>query len=111
MVTEIRNRMPRIGTRKLYYMLEQELQDMNIGRDKLFSILRANHLMITPKRSYRITTNTHHRFYKHKDMVQHITVNRPEQVWVADITYLGYRNNHLYCILDYRCVFKENSRL
>ena len=99
MVTEIRNRMPRIGTRKLYYMLEHELQDMNIGRDKLFSILRANHLMITPKRSYRITTDTHHRFHKHKDIVQYVEVNRPEQVWVADITYLGYRNNHLYLSL------------
>lgn len=99
MVTEIRNRMPRIGTRKLYYMLEQELQDMNIGRDKLFSILRANHLMIAPKRSYRITTDTHHRFHKHKDIVQYVDVNRPEQVWVADITYLGYRNNHLYLSL------------
>lgn len=99
MVTEIRNRMPRIGTRKLYYMLENELQDLNIGRDKLFSILRANHLMIMPKRSYRITTNTHHRFYKHKDIVQNIKVSHPEQVWVADITYLGFRNNHLYLSL------------
>lgn len=99
MVMEIRNRMPRIGTRKLYYMLEQELQDMNIGRDKLFSILRGNHSMIMPKRSYRITTDTHHRFHKHKDIVQYVKVNRPEQVWVADITYLGYRSNHLYLSL------------
>lgn len=99
MVTEIRKRMPRIGTRKLYFLLEDRLKEMNIGRDKLFTILRANHLLIAPKRSYRITTNTHHRFYKHKDIVQDLHICRPEQVWVADITYLGYRNNHLYLSL------------
>ena len=96
MVTAIRKRMPRIGTRKLYHLLQKELQTMNIGRDKLFKIMNANHLNIIPKRSYMVTTNTHHRFYKHKDLIQDLTICRPEQVWVADITYLGSRNNHLY---------------
>jgi transposase InsO family protein len=96
LVTEIRNRMPRLGTRKLYYLLKNELQEMNIGRDKLFAILNANHLSIIAKRSYRVTTNTHHRFYKHKDLIQQLIIEKPEQVWVSDITYLGARNNHLY---------------
>jgi transposase InsO family protein len=96
LVTEIRKRMPRIGTRKLYYLLKKQLQEMSIGRDKLFKILNANHLSIMPKRSYRVTTNTHHRFYKHKDLIQQLTIEKPEQVWVSDITYVGARNNHLY---------------
>lgn len=96
MVIEIRKRMPRIGTRKLYYLLQNELQEMNIGRDKLFKIVSANHLNIMPKRSYKVTTNTHHRFYKHKDLISDMLICRPEQVWVADITYLGIRHAHLY---------------
>ena len=96
LVTELRKRMPRLGTRKLYYLLKNKLKEMNIGRDKLFAILNANHMSIMPKRSYRVTTNTHHRFYKHKDLIQQLTIEKPEQVWVSDITYLGARNNHLY---------------
>jgi putative transposase len=65
MVNELRIQMPRIGTRKLYYLLSERLQAMKVGRDKFFDILRANHLLIEPKRSYHVTTNSHHRFRKH----------------------------------------------
>ena len=60
MVDNIRMSQPRIGTRKLYYLLQNELNDLNVGRDKLFDILRANHMLITPLRSYHVTTNSHH---------------------------------------------------
>ncbi len=99
MVREVRLKMPRIGTRKLYHILESQLKVLNIGRDKLFQILNANHLSISPKRNYLITTNTHHRFHKHKDLIQNMNIHRPEQVWVSDITYLGSRSNHLYLSL------------
>ena len=91
--------MPRIGTRKLYHLLKDELQKLNVGRDKLFTILRANHMIIIPKRSYRITTNTHHRFHKHKDLVNGLYIQRPEQVWASDITYIGNRGNNSYLAL------------
>lgn len=64
MVEEIRCKLPKIGTRKLYYMLKEKLQEIGVGRDKLFDILRVNHLLIKPKRIYHITTNSHHRFKK-----------------------------------------------
>ena len=69
---------------------------MKIGRDKLFNILRANHLLIQPKRSYHITTNSHHHFKKHKNQVLDLEINRPDQVWVSDITYIGRRENPCY---------------
>jgi putative transposase len=102
LVQSIRLKMPRLGTRKLYYLLQAQLDVLGIGRDKLFSILRANHLMIHPKKSYRVTTNTYHRFYKHTDVVSSLQINRPEQVWVADITYVGNRaaNSYLALITD-----------
>ncbi|WP_040539729.1 IS3 family transposase [Pedobacter arcticus] len=99
LVLEVRMRMPRLGTRKLYHMLCPELQNLGIGRDKLFRIMKANHLDIVPKRQYHITTDSHHRFRKHKNLVEHLRVDRPEQVWVSDITYIGTRKNPMYLSL------------
>ena len=99
LVENIRMKMPKIGGRKLYFMLNEPLKTLKIGRDKFFNILKANHLLITPKRSYHITTNSHHRFRKHKNLVLDYQVTQPNQVWVADITYIGNRKNPSYLSL------------
>lgn len=91
--------MPRIGTRKLYYLLQNSLEELGVGRDRLFRILKANHMLIKPKRSYHITTNSHHRFRKHKNRIEYLEITRPEQVWVTDITYVGNRKNPMYLSL------------
>ncbi len=59
----------------------------------LNSILKANQMQIFPKRSYHITTDSHHSFRKHKNIVAQLSIVRPEQVWVSDITYIGNRTN------------------
>jgi len=99
LVLEIRQIMPRIGAKKLYYLLKNQLQELKIGRDKFIDILRANHLLIIPKRSYHITTNSHHRFRKHQNQILDLQISRPEQVWVSDITYIGKRDNPCYLSL------------
>lgn len=80
-------------------MLRNELSELGVGRDKLFDILRANHLLIKPKRSYHITTNSHHRFRKHKNLIDKVVPNRPNEHWVSDITYIGNRENPFYLAL------------
>ena len=99
MVLEIRQTMPRIGAKKLYFLLNNEFKQLKIGRDKFINILRANHLLIVPKRSYHITTNSHHRFRKHQNQILELQIHRPEQVWVSDITYIGKRENPYYLSL------------
>jgi putative transposase len=99
LVQEIRTLQPKIGTRKLYYLLYAELQSLKIGRDKFFTILRANHLLITPKRTYHTTTMSHHRFRKYPNIIKDIQINRANQVWVSDITYIGKREKPCYLSL------------
>lgn len=96
MVRDIRIELPRIGSRKLYHMLHQSMKEKKVGRDKLFDILRANHLLIMPVHSYHVTTNSHHRFRKHKNLIGSIEATRSEEIWVSDITYIGNRNRHIY---------------
>src|SRR5690554_5553197 len=80
-------------------MLQEPLQALHICRDRLFAIMKANHLDIKPKRQYRVTTNPHHRFRKHKNLIEDHEVSKPEEVWVSDITYVGTRSNPMYLAL------------
>jgi transposase InsO family protein len=108
LVQEQRMAQPRIGTRKLHHLLQEQLAEhhIKIGRDGLFDVLRQARLLVLPKRSYHKTTHSHHRFYKHPNLLkpglQQVTPNGPEQVWVADITYLPTqtRNTYLSLITD-----------
>lgn len=103
-VTAIRLHQPRLGTRKLHYLLQQQPDPvLQAGRDRLFRILRDARLLVMPGRAYHKTTQSHHRFYRHPNLLKsgknQVTASRPEQVWVADITYLPVRTGTAYLSL------------
>ena len=99
LVRTVRVEQRKAGTRKLYHLLEEKLKLLNVGSDMLFRILKANHMLVKPQRSYHVTTNSHHRFRKHKNLIENIVAERPEQIWVSDITYVGNRQNPMYLAL------------
>ncbi|MDW7692029.1 hypothetical protein R9C00_15200 [Flammeovirgaceae bacterium SG7u.111] len=80
-------------------MLKDRPRELGAGRDRLFAIMKANHMLIVPKRRYHITTDSHHRFRKHKNLIENLDIKGPEQVWVSDITYIGNRENPMYLSL------------
>jgi putative transposase len=100
-VLNIRKQMPRLGTRKLHYLLKQQLL-LNIGRDKLFTLLRNEELLILKKKKYTITTNSKHWMFKYPNLIKELVLTRPEQLWVADITYIDTfeGNAYLHLITD-----------
>ena len=61
LVFSILRLMPRIGTRKLYYLLRKDFDrlQIKIGRDALFAYLKTEHLLVKPKKNYvkRINRN------------------------------------------------------
>lgn len=99
LVGQERRVQPKLGTRKLYFILKNKLRDLKVGRDKFFDILRANHLLIIPKRSYHVTTHSYHRFRKHPNLIKEMEITEPEKVWVSDITYIGKREKPCYLSL------------
>lgn len=96
---------PRLGTRKLHHLIRPALagQDLGIGRDALFNLLRSRRLLVPTRRAYHKTTDSHHRFRRHPNLLkagpEQIHAETSEQVWVADITYLPTRGRCAYLSL------------
>ncbi len=103
-VTQKRLRQPRMETRKLHYLMHcQPQHELQVGRDRLFSILRERHLLVARNRAYYKTTDSHHRFRRHPNLLKpgpdQVVPSGPEQVWVADITYLPTQEGVAYLSL------------
>lgn len=104
-VHEVRLRQPCIGTRKLHSMMhaKRERQELHVGRDRLFDVLRDHRQLVRRKRAYHKTTDSHHRFRCHPNLLkpgpQQVIATGPEQVWVADITYIPTREGSVYLSL------------
>jgi putative transposase len=101
LIREVRMKMPRLGTRKLYYLLKNDFEALHIkiGRDALFDYLRAENLLIKPKKSYTKTTQSKHWLHKHPNLLQGFKPQHAEQVFVSDITYIKSRERTHYLSL------------
>jgi putative transposase len=93
--------MTRLGTRKLYYLIKPSLdrEGIKYGRDKLFALLKYEGMLVKKKRNYMRTTNSYHRFYKYPNLIKDIEINRAEQVWASDITYIRTSEGFMYLSL------------
>lgn len=98
MVERERKQLPRLGTRKLYYLIKEDLQaqGLKIGRDKLFDLMRFYGLQIKPRRRYVQTTNSKHWMRKWPNIMKSETVCHQDQVWVSDITYIKTEEGNCY---------------
>ncbi len=105
LVREKRLRQPRLGTRKLRHLIAPDLDQagLRIGRDALFDLLRRARMLVLPRRAYHKTTDSHHRFRRHPNLLKtgpdQVRAEGSEQVWVADITYLPTQEQCAYVSL------------
>lgn len=90
MVLDIRRFMPRIGGKKLYFLLKPKFieKGIKLGRDNFFSYLKDEGLLVKPKRNYTKTTHSKHWMKKHPNLLKEHTPMAPEEVFVSDITYV-----------------------
>ena len=101
LVKEERIEQSRVGTVKLYKALKGtfESSGLKVGRDKLNDILRDHNMLVRCKKASCKTTDSYHRFHKYKNLVKDMEVTAPNQVWVADITYIRTINGFCYLAL------------
>ena len=97
----IRKDLPRLGTRKLHFVLQNKLitHQISFGRDYLFDLLAEHKLLIRQRKRKVITTDSRHWMRKYNNLIKEVNINRPEQVWVSDITYIRLTNQWGYLSL------------
>ena len=103
MVRLVRRRHPKMGTRKLLFKLQPMLAEegLKMGRDRLFELLRGQNLLVERQKTFRHTTLPG--MFRAPNRLLGLTVSRPNQVWVADITYLELEAGHfayLFVLMD-----------
>lgn len=100
-VALIRKKMPQTGARKLFETLQPILQQNNIkiGRDALFDLLRYKGLLVRKTKRFHITTDSNHFYYTSPNLLKDMEVTHAEQVFVNDITYIKTDEGYAYLAL------------
>ncbi len=101
LIRKVRRRMPKTGVKKLYKHIKDELikNDIKMGRDALFDLLRSYGLLVKKTKRFHITTDSNHFFYKSPNLIKDLEITHAEQVLVCDITYIKIDGGHAYLAL------------
>ncbi len=92
--------------RNLLASLKEDLKKhhIKIGRDKFYDLLRKHNLLIQKKNRRAVTTNSYHHFNKYPNLIKELQPNRPNHIWVSDITYVWVQKEtcfmYLFLITD-----------
>jgi transposase InsO family protein len=93
-LVELAGEWPTYGYRRLTAMMRRLDWPVNGKRVRRW-MHELNLHGIMPVRKRR-TTNSNHPFPRYPNLVQDLEITRPDQVWVADITYIRLRHDFVY---------------
>lgn len=97
---------PTYGSRRITAQLRR--QGWPINRKRVTRLVKELGLQIERKSQRRNTTDSNHPFPRYPNLVQELAITYPDQVWVADITYVALQAEFVYLavIMDVftRCV-------
>jgi len=101
LIQGIRQDQPKLGGRKLYYLLEEDIRSHHIkmGRDAFFDLLSRNNLLVKRRKIKPYTTSSLHHYKKHPNLIENIHISAPNQLWASDIAYLKTENGFVYLSL------------
>jgi len=69
---------------------------IRVSRDRLFDILRENRMLVKRRKKYNVTTNSKHWMKKYPNLIRGFNFQKPNQLWVSDITYIAIENSFAY---------------
>jgi putative transposase len=85
---------PRFGSRRLTALLRAD--GWAVNRKRIQRLMRELGLLQKTKRKIYKTTQSGHGFGRYPNLVQGLAIERPEHVWVADITYIRLQREWVF---------------
>ena len=93
-ITDVAGRYPTYGYRRITKQLQRE--GWRVNHKRVSRLMRELGLLAKRKRRRKRTTNSVHGYERYPNLVKGLVVERPEQVWVGDITYIRLREEFVY---------------
>jgi putative transposase len=84
---------PRYGSRRITAELQRRGWDIN--RKHIQRVMREENLLVQVQRYCR-TTMSQHPYGRYPNLVKHLEIVRPDQVWCADLTYIRLPKQFVY---------------
>jgi putative transposase len=95
-IQTVAGRYPTYGTRRIAHQLRRPPYRYPVGRKRIQRLMRSLNLLRPVKRTRMRTTNSQHGFPRFQNLMEGLSVSYPNQVWVADITYIRLKNSFVY---------------
>ncbi len=100
-VLKHRELQPRIGGRKLYFLIKGFLvsHGIKMGTAAFFKLL-GKYDLLNKRRRYKVrTTNSGHWMKKHPNLIKDMIPTASDQLWVSDITYMELQHKDAFLSL------------
>jgi putative transposase len=85
-IGEIICEFPGYGSRRVMKQLRRE--GYIINRKRIQRLMRENSLLCRRRKRFINTTDSNHNFKRYPNLIKNTIINRPNQVWVSDITFI-----------------------
>lgn len=93
-ISELAAAWPTFGYRRLTAMLQRK--NWCVNRKRVLRLMREMGLLRAQRPKKKRTTDSEHSHPRYSNLVAELTVVRPDQVWVADITYIRLGQGFVY---------------
>jgi transposase InsO family protein len=93
-ISDVAGRYPTYGYRRITKQLQRE--GWRVNHKRISRLMRERGLLAKRKVRRKRTTKSVHGYTRYPNLVKGLVVERPEQVWVGDITYIRLREEFVY---------------
>jgi len=99
--TELRDRIQRVALENRFYgyrrvAAELRLQGVVVNHKRVLRVMREDNLLSLRKRRFVVTTDSRHYRPIYPNLLEGRPITAPNQVWVADITYIHLREEFIF---------------
>lgn len=93
-IFKIAEEFPAYGYRRVTYELKR--REFSVNHKKVRRIMKEKHLLVARKKFKPLTTDSNHGHRVYPNLIRDLAIERPNQVWASDITYIQLGRGFVY---------------